>query len=447
MKVTASEIEGSQVVLDMEIEPERVEKAMERAYRRIASRVNVPGFRRGKAPRVMVERLVGREALMNEALEIAIPEAYEEAVRETAIEPVDAPKLDVVSAEPLSVKATVAVRPKVELGDYRAIRQTVEVSEVTEEQMNAALENLRQSRAVWTTVDREAQSGDLITIDIRGRVEDHNFIDSKGINLVVTTDRQIIAPGVAEQLIGMKKDESKAFDATLPEDFTDKELAGKEAAFEVTLSEVKEKQLPTLDDEFAKSIGEEYTDMDQLRAVVRKELEQQANAQARENLEESILAAVVDQAKAEPPQTWVEEQAEGLRKNTENRLGMEGLTYEQFLQFSNRTEETLKEELFTTARKQLKRTLVLDAVAKEEGITVSDDELNLAVEQAVAGRKGRTDAAERERLKANLRPLLRERKTLERLIEIAGGDGESKPAAEQEESTPAAGQSETEEKA
>lgn len=446
MKVTASEIEGSQVVLDMEIEPERVEKAMEKAYRRIASRVNVPGFRRGKAPRVMVERLVGREALMNEALEIAIPEAYEEAVRETAIEPVNAPKLDVISAEPLSVKATVAVRPKVELGDYSSIRQTLEVPEVTEEQVDNALENLRQSKAVWTPVDREARSGDLLTIDIRGRVEDRNFIDSKGINLVVATDRQIIAPGVAEQLIGMKKDESKAFDATLPEEFSEKELAGKEAAFEATLSEVKEKRLPILDDEFAKSIGE-HAAMDELRATVRKELEQQTKAQAKENLEESVLAAVVDQAQAEPPQTWVEEQAEGLRKNTENRLGREGLTYEQFLRFSNRTDETLKDELFTTARRQLKRTLVLDAVAKAEDIAVSDDELNLAVEEALATRKVRTDAAERERLGANLLPILRERKTLERLIEIASGEGEKKTEAEQEEVVPAAVESQTEEKA
>jgi trigger factor len=443
VKVTASEIEGSQVVLDMEIEPERVDKAMERAYRRVATRVNVPGFRRGKAPRVMVERLVGREALMNEAIDILVPEVYQEAVRQTGIEPVDQPKLDIVSAEPLSVKATVPVRPRVELGDYRAIRQSQEVPEVTDEQVERALESIRQSRAQWVPVGREARAGDLVTIDIKGRVDDRSFVDRQAVQVVLDPERTIVAPGVVEQTIGMAVGDRKALDVTLPGDFPEKDLAGQEAVVEIGVTEIKEKQVPALDDELARSLGE-YSDLEALRQEVRKELEEQAKAQARQNLEDSVLAAVIDQAKAEPPAPWVEEQAETLRKNTERGLTREGLTLDRFLGFSNRTQESFREELLTTARQQLKRALVLGAVADVEGITVGDEELNTALQQAIADRGGRVDPAERERLVANLRSLLRDRKTVARLVEIATGAEEAAKTAEAEPPAPAAAESQTE---
>ncbi|MGI5836563.1 MAG: trigger factor [Chloroflexota bacterium] len=434
MKVTASEIEGSQVVLEMEIEAERVEKAMEKAYRRIVSRVNVPGFRRGKAPRVMVERLVGRETLMNEALEILIPEAYDEAVRETGIDPVGQPELDIVGAEPLSVKATVPVRPKVELGDYKAIRQTLETPEVTEEQVDNTLESLRQSRAEWVPMEREARAGDLVTIDIRGRADDETFIDSQNLHVVLDPERQIIAPGVVEQIIGMKPEDRKALDVTLPDDFAKKELAGKEATLEIGINEVKEKQVPELDDELAKSLGD-YSSVDELRASVREQLQKQSEAEARHNLEESVVAAVVDQAKAEPPEVWVEEQAKALVESTKSRVGLEGLSFEQFLRFSDRTEKAFEEEMESTARRQLKRSLVLDSVAKEEGIEVTDEEVETAVEKALSEYQGKVTAEERERIKSNYRPRLRERKTVDRLVEIATG-GQDAAEATRGESPP-----------
>lgn len=434
MKVTASEIEGSQVVLEMEIEAERVEKAMEKAYRRIVSRVNVPGFRRGKAPRVMVERLVGRETLMNEALEILIPEAYDEAVRETGIDPVGQPELDIVGAEPLSVKATVPVRPKVELGDYKAIRQTLETPEVTEEQVDNTLESLRQSRAEWVPMEREARAGDLVTIDIRGRADDETFIDSQNLHVVLDPERQIIAPGVVEQIIGMKPEDRKALDVTLPDDFAKKELAGKEATLEIGINEVKEKQVPELDDELAKSLGD-YSSVDELRASVREQLQKQAEAEARHNLEESVVAAVVDQAKAEPPEVWVEEQAKALVESTKSRVSLEGLSFEQFLRFSDRTEKAFEEEMESTARRQLKRSLVLDSVAKEEGIEVTDEEVETAVEKALSEYQGKVTAEERERIKSNYRPRLRERKTVDRLVEIATG-GQDAAEATRGESPP-----------
>lgn len=424
MKVTASEIEGSQVVLEMEIEPERFEKAMDRAYRRLVSRVNVPGFRRGKAPRVLVERVLGRDTLITEAIEILVPEAYKEAVRETGIDPVDSPQFDVISAEPLSVKATVPVRPRVELGDYRAIRQSLEIPEISEEQVDDNLESLRQSRAEWVPVERAARPGDMVTVDLVGRVDDRTFLDTQGGQVVLDPEREIVAPGVVERIIGMGSGDRKAFDVTLPESFSEKDLAGRQAVIEVSLSgEVKEKRVPELNDEFARSVGE-YRSLEELRSAVRKGLEQQAEAQARRNLEESVLAAVVDQATAEPPATWVEKQAEALRAGTEDQLKREGLTLEQYLRFTNRTEESFREETLSAARRQLKRTLVLDAVADSEGITVGDEEIDTALEEASAGRGGRTDGRDMDRLRSNLRSILRERKTIARLVAIARGQDE-----------------------
>ena len=428
MKVTSSEIEGSQVVLEMEIEAERLDKAMDKAYRRLASRVNVPGFRRGKAPRTLLERMIGRDALMEEALDILVPEAYHEAVHETGIDPIDTPKLDIVSAEPLSVRATVPVRPKVKLGDYRSIRQSIEPQEITEEQVNDAMESLREARGQWVPVDREAKFGDMVTVDLVARAEDDTFVDEKGANLILNPEREILAPGVREQLLEMKTGDRKVFDVTLPSDIPQSELAGHESAVDVAVNEVKEKQLPELNDEFAQSLGD-YASVDVLRSTVREELELNARNQARRSLEESVLAAVVDQAETEAPLVWVEEQAKSIKQSTQSRLAGEGLTFEQFLQLSNMTEATYEEETHTSARKQLKQALVLDAVAEAEGLQVTDDELNLAVEQSLASHKGRVEAAERESLRSRFRSVLRERKTIDRLVEIAEGRAESTEAA------------------
>jgi trigger factor len=453
VKVTSSEIEGSQVVLEMEIEAERLEKAMDRAYRHMSSHVNVPGFRRGKAPRALLERMVGRDALMEEALEILVPEAYREAVHETGIDPVSNPKLDILSAEPLSVRATVSVRPKVKLGDYRAIRQSLEVPEITEAQVNDAVESVRESRAQWVPAERESKAGDLVTVDITGRSGEDTFVDEKGASFLLDLGRRILTPGVVEQLLGMKSGDHKAFDVTLPEDFPKKDIAGHEAAIEAIVNEVKEKQLPAITDEFAQSLGD-YAGVDAMRVAVREELELQARNQARRNLEESVLAAVVDQAEAESPPSWIEEQAALLRKNTQSRVTREGLNFEQFLQLGNMTEADFNQETQTSAKRQLKRSLVLDTVAESEGIELTDDELNIAVEQSMASHQGKVDAAERENLRSNLRSLLQERKTIDRLVQIAEGGEESaeaaaEPAAEAEtpaeEATAAVAESETKE--
>lgn len=432
MKVTSSEIEGSQVVLEMEIESERLDKAMDRAYRRLASRVNVPGFRRGKAPRALLERMVGRDTLMEEALDILVPEAYREAVEQTNTDPVGQPKLDIVSAEPLLVKATVPIRPKVKLGDYRSIRQSREAPEITDAQVDETVEHLRESHAEWVPVEHEARAGDLIVADLVARCEDDKFVDEQELSLVLDPERRILAPGVVEQLIGMKGGDSKAFDVTLPEDFTKKELAGKEAVVEAVISEVKEKQIPALDDEFARSVGE-YPNMEAVRRAVREELERQASEQARRELEESVLAAVVDQAEADPPTPWVEEQAEMLRRNTRAQVSREGLAFDRFLQVSNMTQESFDEETLNTARRQLKRALVLDAVAKEEGIEVTDEELDAAVQRVVASRPERTISnEERERMRSSMKSALMERKTIDRLVQIAEGSEAGAPGADAE---------------
>lgn len=435
VKVTSSPTEGSQVVLEMEIESERVEMAMERAYRRLVSRVNIPGFRKGKAPRHLVERMLGREALMNEALDILVPEAYEEAVQETGIDPVSHPHMDIVSAEPLSVKATVPVRPTFQLGNYRSIRQSEEPVEINESQVDEAIERVRDARAEWHKVERGVQSGDMVSMDITARTDTKTFVDGKSQRVIVDPERPIVAAGVAEEIIGMMAGDQKAFDVTLPEDFGDTEIAGQEAAVEVSVTEIREKVVPELNDELSHAVGG-FGSVEEMRTTARTEIESQSKARSRQELEESVLSAVVDQTDMELPAAWVEEQAGILLENAKRRLGREGLTIEQFLRFSNLTEEKYREELESTARRQLKRTLVLDAVADAEEIGVSDEEVDAAFQVSISDQQGQAANVDVNRTKANIREVLKERKTVQRLLEIAGGQeaGDSEPDA------PSAGQ-------
>ncbi|HZK66754.1 MAG TPA: trigger factor, partial [Chloroflexota bacterium] len=371
----------------MEIESERVEMAMERAYRRLVSRVNIPGFRKGKAPRHLVERMLGREALMNEALDILVPEAYEEAVQETGIDPVSHPHMDIVSAEPLSVKATVPVRPTFQLGNYRSIRQSEEPVEINESQVDEAIERVRDARAEWHKVERGVQSGDMVSMDITARTDTKTFVDGKSQRVIVDPERPIVAAGVAEEIIGMMAGDQKAFDVTLPEDFGDTEIAGQEAAVEVSVTEIREKVVPELNDELSHAVGG-FASVEEMRTTARTEIESQSKARSRQELEKSVLSAVVDQTDMELPAAWVEEQAGILLENAKRRLGREGLTIEQFFRFSNLTEEKYREELESTARRQLKRTLVLDAVADAEEIGVSDEEVDAAFQVSISDQQG-----------------------------------------------------------
>jgi trigger factor len=284
VKVNAQPIESSQVVLEIEVDPPRMERAVDQAYRRLAGRMKVPGFRPGKAPRPLVERMVGRETLVEDAIEHLVAEVYREAVGEAGLHPIEQAAFQIVDTEPLRIKATVPVRPEVRLGDYRSLRRELEVAPVTEEQVQAVIEQLRESNATWVPVERAVQLEDRIAMDVHGTAGETPVSDRQDIEYVVRGDDGRPIPGFAEQLVGLQAGEEKRFTLRVPEDFEDPELRGKDVDFRVQVHWVKEKQLPPLDDAFASLVGT-FATLDELRAQVQSELQARAEERARRQLQ------------------------------------------------------------------------------------------------------------------------------------------------------------------
>ncbi len=433
MKVAAREIENSQVELDIQVEDERFEKAVDQAYRRIVQRVNVPGFRKGKAPRALVERMVGRQALVEDAVEHLVPEVVGAAVKDQALKMVARPRLEVVSTEPLQVKATVPVQPTVELGDYSTLKIEREAARVDDEQVDSVIERIRETHATWEPVERPVQLGDRVTIDVHGEADGQTVVDGKDAEYVVDPEGPEPAPGFAQHVVGMAPDEERSFVLTLPEDYRTRELAGQAARFTVTLQGVKERNLPELNDEFAATVGTEYETMDQVREGARSQLQERDEQTKRAAHEEAVFQAVIDQAKVEIPPQLVEEEAQRILDQLAQSLDRQGIPIQQYLRFTNKSEADLRAELMVQGETSVRRAEVLNAIARAEALDVTDDEIRTELASAAG------DAAEAERLeraaltrpemKERLASVLRQRKAAQYLMKTVGGVPDPEPTA------------------
>lgn len=405
MKVAAQEIEHSQVVLDIEVEDERLERAVDQAYRRVVQRINVPGFRKGKAPRALVERMVGREALVEDAVEHLVPEVVEAAVKEQELTMVARPTLEVVSTAPLQVKATVPVQPKVELGDYKSLTIEAKPTDIQDEQVDQVVTRLQESNATWEPVERAVQMGDRVAIDVLGKAGETVIVDSKDAEYVVDAERPQPAEGFAEALVGMSADETKTVTLKLPEDYRDTDLAGSDAEFTFTVHWVKERNLPPLDDDFAATLGMDYATVDELKKAIRENLTTREDHERRLEHEEQVIQAVVDQATVDLPPQLTEEEADRLLQQTAQNLERQGIPLQSYLRFTQKSEEQFREELMTQAERNVRRTEVLNAVAQAEEIEIGDDEINAELAQSS------DDPAEVRRLirEAQRRPVFKER--------------------------------------
>ncbi len=434
MKISTQELESSQVLLEIEVEPPRLERAVDQAYRRLAGRMNVPGFRRGKAPRPLVEQMIGRESLLEDAIEHLVPEVYREAVSEAGLQPIEEATFQVVETEPLRIKATVPVRPQVQLGEYRTIRRELAVPEVTDEQVESVLEQLRESHATWVPVERPVELGDRVAMDVHGDVGEQTIVDRHDVEYVVRAESTQPVPGFAEALVGSSAGEEKRFTIHLPDDFEDTELAGKDAAFQVQVHWVKEKHLPELDDAFASTVGA-FGTLDELREHARGQLGTRAEATARRELQDGVLEAVVQTAALELPPQAIAKQADRLRQQLASSLDKQGLTLEQYRQLTGKSATELDEELRTEAQRDLTRAFVLDTIADAEQIAVELAEIEGEIREAAgdgadAPRLVKAALARKE-TRDRVEALLRERKTVERLVALASGEAPEAPASSQ----------------
>jgi trigger factor len=423
MKVSTEPVESRQVALNIEMEPVEIDKYLDRAYTRLVKRVSVPGFRKGKAPRDILERHIGKDALFQEALEDLIPRAYKEALDEQNIDAIGQPQFELIKTEPLIFKAVVPLKPTVELGDYKQIKVESKPVKVTKKDVDATIEQLREQQAVLLPVDRPAQLGDVVTIDVEGEREGEQFPIRKDIVYEASKDSRLPLPGFAEKLEGISRGEEKSFVLSYPADYEMKELAGKEHAFKVTVKEIKEKKLPEVDDEFAKILGKD--DLASLRQQIQSNLKTRAEDRARAEFEQTAIDKLIELSQVEYPPFLVEREIDRLL-DEEARHFAEGVTgLENYLKTLNKTMDGHKEELRPMASKRVVRSLVLGKLAESEKIEVQDSEIDAEVEKMAQDADKEADDVRKlfslPQARESVKQFLTGRKALERLVEIAKG--------------------------
>ena len=430
MKVTREKTENSQAFLRIEMEPAEVEESLEQSYQRLAKKANIPGFRKGKAPRVVLERYIGKDSLLEDALNNLLPQAYEKALKEQEIEAIANPSIEIAQTDPVVFKATVPLKPTIELGDYQQIRLAPEPVELTEDEVNTVIEQLRRQHATWEPVERPADFDDLVALDIESHIEEKPFINQQGVQYQILHDQPLPVPGFAEQLSGMKGGEEKEFKLKLPEDYSRAELAGKEARFKVRVSEIKQQRLPELDDEFASLVNPDLKTLDSLRERISANLRLMAEEKAKREFEERVVEAVVDSSQVEFPPVLVEMEIARLFDQQARQLQTSNIGLEEYLGRVGKTEEELREELRPLAIKRVTSSLVLGRTAEEEKIEVSDAEINAELENMVQSVTGNKDEVKKRldspQARGSIGQLLTTRKTIQRLVEIAGGSTDAR---------------------
>ncbi len=425
MKVTREKTENSQAFLTIEMEPAEVEESLEKSYYRLVRKAKIPGFRKGKAPRAILERYIGKESLLEDALNHLLPEVYEKAIKEQGIEAIAQPQIEIAQSDPVVFKATIPLKPTIELGDYGSIRLTPEPVQLTEDDTNLAIEQLRHGHATWEPVERQVALGDLVSLDVQSSIEDKPFINQKEAQYQVLSDLPFPAPGFAEQLLGMKRDEEKEFKLQFPVDYPRRDLAGKEASFKVRIAEIKQEKLPELNDEFAKQIDPEFENIDSLREKVADNLRLKAEERARMDFEERVVEAMVDCAQLEYPPVLVEAEINQLVDERFKYWQRSTQGLEEYLRSINKTEEELREELHPLAVKRVNRSLVLEKVAEEEKFEVDDCEIKAEIENLTKDAGESKDELEKlfstPQSHESIKQRLIVRKTIQRLVEIAEG--------------------------
>ena len=393
MKVTVENGENQQVTLTIEVEAAEVSKAVERAAKRLANRVNIPGFRKGKAPRKIVERHVGMDALMQEAFDLVAPKAFDEALTEQKIEPVTRPNIDIVTLEDgkdLVFKATVTPRPEVKLGEYKGLKVEKAAVEIKDEDVEKQLKNFqdRQGKMVDAPEGAAVADGDFTTLDFEGFVDGEAFEGGKGTDYPLQIGSGSFIPGFEEQLIGAKIGEEKEVNVTFPEEYHAKELAGKAATFKCTIRSIKQKELPAIDDELAKKVST-FETLDELKADIRKNLQENAERKAENDQKSAAIEQATNNTTVDIPAVMIDNRVTSMIQEMAMRLEQQGMKLEQYLQYAGTDIAKIREDYRETAEKNVKTDLMLEEVAKAEDIKVEAKDLDAEV-AAMAAAYGAT---------------------------------------------------------
>ena len=373
---TCEKIEKSRVALTIEVSAAEFEAAIEKAYVKMRKNINIQGFRPGKAPRKMIEKMYGVEVFFEEAINIAFPEAYEAALKEKELQVVGYPEVDMLgecTVEGYTFTAIVPVYPEVTLGEYKGLSAVKGEVKVTEEDVADRLNTIAERQTRLVSVDREAKLGDTAVIDFEGFLEGVPFEGGKGENHSLELGSGQFVPGFEEQVIGMKAGEEKDLDITFPEQYTP-ELAGKAVVFKVKVNEVKEKEIPVLDDEFAKVVSE-FDTLDELKADLEKKIAQEQEKAIEQAFQDALMEQVAENLTVEIPDAMIETHAKQFIDNFKMQLAQQGIPYDEYLKMTGTEEASLLEEAKEPAMRQVRMDLAMGAIIKAENITASDEEV------------------------------------------------------------------------
>lgn len=377
MSLQVEKLEKNMAKLTIEVSAEELEKAIEKVFQRQKKNISIPGFRKGKVPRQMVEKMYGKEVFYEDAANELIPSAYEKAYDECEEQIVSSPKIDIVqleSGKPFIFTAEVALKPEVELGNYKGIEVEKEDAEVTEEELAAELEKERERNARTVTVtERPVKEGDQTVIDFEGFVDEVAFEGGKGENYPLTIGSGAFIPGFEDQLIGKTIGEEVEVNVTFPETYQAEHLAGKPAVFKVEIKEIKEKQLPELDDEFASEVSE-FDTLEEYKADVKANLLKKKEAEIRTAKEDAVITAIIADAKMDIPEAMITTQQRQMVEEFAQRMQAQGLSMEQYFQFTGLSMEKMLEQVRPQAEDKIKSRLVLEAVVKAENIVATEED-------------------------------------------------------------------------
>lgn len=383
--------EGNKGILTFEVPAEEFDQALDQAFKKVVKDVQLPGFRKGRIPRGLFEQRFGVESLYQDAVDIVLPEAYSKAVDETDIFPIVQPSVDIEQIEKgktLIFTAEVEVKPEVTLGEYKGLEVEEETVEVTDEDLEQELKNLQEQHAELVVKEEgEIAEGDTVVIDFEGFTDGEAFEGGKGENQNLEIGSGQFIPGFEEKLVGKKPGEDTEIDVTFPEEYHSEELAGKEATFKVKIHEVKTKELPELDDEFAKDVDDEVETLDELKAKKKEQMLEERKQAADTAKRESLIEKASDNVEVDIPDAMVETELEQMLAEFEQNLQMQGMTLEMYAQFSGQDEDALKEQMKEDAAKRVKTSLTLEAIANAENLEATEEEVNEEIDK-MAGMYG-----------------------------------------------------------
>ena len=424
--VTKESEKPTEVTLNIAMDTGDEEPFLTRSYRRLVTRLQIPGFRPGKAPRSIVENHVGRAALVQEALEFMIPETLDQVLKEHELKAFAEPQLEILEVEPVQFKAVVPLEPIVELGDFRVIRLARDPVEVTDAQVDEVVEQLRFEAAPWEPANRPAQFGDLLNINVKGAILGESVIDDQGMDFIPQQDNPLPVPGFSVYLEGMTEGQDKDFSLPIPEDTPQTQYAGKECRFSVSVLSVKSKDLPILDDEFAKGVRDGYDSLEDLRSDIRQRLTEDGEADSLRRLEQSSLDQLLEISTVQASDLVYQRELDLMREDRERAIRGQRLDMDTYLSYVGKSAEEWQEEMRPQAEQRLKTYLVLQKLAEEEGIEISDEAVDAEIESLVSNSKEAEDsirqAVSNEQTRESLRSTMFNRKVMERLVGIVQGD-------------------------